>query len=127
MSFLSDFFHWVRTGEHRVENPPPQPEEILAEGSETYRSKNEDYGDSWRKVGEILHLLADGEPVVLETPRDHVSYGLFTRRLDKLARAYHGEFLGDDPNHEPVVDAHEDDMVYAAMSASNLQTNYDGE
>lgn len=98
------------------------PQSFLREGGDVYESKNDDYGDSWRKVGQILYLLADGETVELETPQDHVSYGLFTRRLDKFARAYHGEFLGDEPNHEPIVDAHTDEMVYAAMSASNLQS-----
>lgn len=96
------------------------PEDFLFDGAETYESKNEDYGDSWRKVGIILHLLANREPITLETPRDHISYGLFTRRLDKLARAYHAEFRADELNHEPTIDAHKDDMVYAAMHASLL-------
>lgn len=102
----------------------PPPHAILKEGGDVYKTKNEDYGDSWRDVGRILHLLADGETIELETVQDHISYGLFTRRLDKLARAYHGEFIDDDPNHEPVVDAHEDEMVYAAMSATNLLSDY---
>jgi hypothetical protein len=97
-----------------------EPPEILASGAETYREKNDDYGDSWRQVGEILHLLADGNTVELETRRDHISYGLYTRRLDKLARAYHGEFNADEMNFEPTVDAHEDEMTYASMHASLL-------
>lgn len=101
------------------------PHAILKHGGETYKSKNEDYGDSWRKIGVILHMLADEEPVVLETPEDHISYGLFTRRLDKLARAYHGEFIADEMNHESIQDAHEDEMVYAAMHSNNQQTKDD--
>lgn len=97
------------------------PEEVLIQGGETYQSKNDDYGDSWRKVGEILYLLVGEEPITLETPQDHISYGLFTRRLDKFARAFHGEFVSDaEANHEPVIDAHKDDMVYSAMHSSLL-------
>jgi len=101
------------------------PQEILSDGAETYEQKNDDYGDSWRKVGEILHELADGEPVTLETPEDHIAYGLLTRRLDKIARAYHGELLADELNFESVTDSHEDEAVYAAMSASNQQARDD--
>lgn len=96
-----------------------RPEDILSNGAETYRAKNEDYGDSWRKVGEILHSLAGGEPVTLESTEDHIAYGLLTRRLDKIARAYHGELLADNLNFEGVVDSHQDEAVYSAMSASN--------
>lgn len=96
-----------------------RPQELLADGAETYERKNDDYGDSWRKVGEILHNLADGEPVVLSSAEDHIAYGLLTRRLDKVARAYHGELLAEEQNFESVADSHEDEMVYAAMSASN--------
>lgn len=99
-----------------------KPENILYRGAKTYADKNDDYGDSWQKVGQILHLLAGEDGVTLTTPEEHVSYGLFTRRLDKLARAFHGEFFGDETNYEPTVDAHEDEMVYAAMHASLLDS-----
>lgn len=95
------------------------PEDVLFEGAETYEKKNEDYGDSWRQVGEFLHEIAGDDGVVLETPEDFISFGLFTRRLDKLARAFNGEFNTDSLNFEDVVDAHEDESVYAAMHASN--------
>lgn len=95
------------------------PEEYLSDGAEVYAEKNEDYGDSWRKIGEILHLLSHGETVELETPEDHIAYGLYTRRLDKIARAFNGEFVAEDMNFESIEDAHQDEMVYAAMHASN--------
>lgn len=96
-----------------------EPDDILFGGAETYEEKNDDYGDSWRKIGTIMHMLANGQPITLETPEDHISYGLFTRRMDKIARAFNGEFCADDMNFESVKDAHEDEMVYAAMHASN--------
>lgn len=95
------------------------PEEYLSDGAEVYAEKNEDYGDSWRKIGEILHLLSHGKTVELETPEDHIAYGLYTRRLDKIARAFNGEFIAEDMNFESIEDAHQDEMVYAAMHASN--------
>lgn len=96
-----------------------EPPAFLREGADVYARKNDDYGDSWRKVGEILHLLSNGETIELNTPEDHIAYGLYTRRLDKLARSFNGEFLADEMNFESVEDAHSDEMTYAAMSASN--------
>lgn len=101
------------------------PAEILDSGGETYARKNDDYGDSWRKVGEILHSLADGEPVELVSVEDHIAYGLLTRRLDKVARAYHGELLAEDMNFESVTDSHKDESVYSAMSAANSMSRND--
>jgi len=93
--------------------------EILTDGADTFAEKTEDYGESWKKIGEMLLMLNDGEPIQLETKEDFVSFGLFTRRLDKFARALNGEFCTKDLNFESVADAHEDEMVYAAMSAVN--------
>ena len=102
-----------------------EPDDILFGGAETYEEKNDDYGDSWRKIGKIMHMLANGQPITLETPEDHISYGLFTRRMDKIARAFNGEFCADEMNFESVQDAHEDEMVYAAMHASNQEDRKD--
>lgn len=96
-----------------------EPDDILFDGAETYHEKNDDYGDSWRKIGKIMHMLANGRPITLDTPEDHISYGLFTRRMDKIARAFNGEFCADEMKFESVQDAHEDEAVYAAMHASN--------
>lgn len=93
--------------------------EILNEGADTYQLKNKDYGESWKNIGHILYTLARGEPVVLETPEDYIALGLFTRRLDKFARSFNGEFLADEMNFESASDADEDEAVYAAMQAEN--------
>lgn len=98
---------------------PTDPTDILFDGAETYDEKNADYGDSWRLVGEILHKLAGGRPITLETKEDYISLGLFSRRFDKIARAFQGEFIADEMNFEATADAHEDEMVYAAMHAAN--------
>lgn len=94
------------------------PSDILRQSAETYQKKNEDYGSSWYAIGEILCGLTHGESITLETPEDFVSFGLFTRRLDKLARAFSSEFLSDDVNFEAVEDSHMDASVYASMHAS---------
>jgi hypothetical protein len=96
------------------------PSQILRESAETYQKKNADYGESWRAIGEILHGLTKGKPVVLETPDDFVSFGLFTRRMDKLARCFNGEFLSDNLNFESIADSHSDEAAYAAIHAALL-------
>lgn len=96
------------------------PQEILEDCAETHESKNADYGSSWKAIGEILFNLTNGEEVVLNSPEDFVSIGLFTRRMDKLARAFHGEFVADDMAHESLFDSHADESTYAAMHASTF-------
>lgn len=97
----------------------PTPTDILNESIETHEQKNDDYGAAWRRGGEMLSLLAD-EPITLETEEDYISLGLFIRRLDKIARAFNGEFLADDLNYESVTDSHSDEATYGAMHASLL-------
>ncbi len=95
--------------------------DILNEGAETYKRKNEDYGESWQNIGKVLFLLANEQPVVLESPEDWIAAGLFTRRLDKFSRSFNGEFLTEEMNFEAATDADEDESVYAAMQAVNKQ------
>lgn len=95
------------------------PEDFLFDGAATFQKKTKDYGQSWKTIGYILWQMANEEPITLESPEDIISFGLFTRRMDKMARAFHGEFQAEEMNFESVVDAHEDEMVYAAMAATN--------
>ena len=101
--------------------------DTLIDGAETFEEKSEDYGMSWKLIGEILLMLNEGEPLTLETKEDFVSFGLFTRRLDKVARAFNGEFRQDDLNFESVADSHMDSAVYAAMSAVNQRDRQSAE
>lgn len=96
------------------------PQDVLNDCAETHESKDEDYGSSWLAIGEILFNLSDGEEVVLSSPSDFVSLGLFTRRFDKIARAFHGEFVSDEMAHESLFDSHADEATYAAMHASTF-------
>ncbi len=93
--------------------------DVLTDGAETFELKNKDYGESWKNIGHILYKLANEQPVVLESPEDWIAAGLFTRRLDKFARSFNGEFLTNELNFESAIDADEDESVYAAMQAVN--------
>lgn len=95
--------------------------DILRSNADTFEKKTTDYGESWRKIGDIFHLLSNGEPITLTSPEEFVAMGLFTRRMDKLAREFYGTFFADGMNFEGPVDSAEDESVYAAMSASNLR------
>ena len=94
--------------------------DILRSNAETFEAKTQDYGQSWRSQGEIISIMAHGEPIVLETKEEIVAFGLFTRRLDKLCREFYGTFFADEMNFEGPMDSAEDESVYAAMSAANL-------
>lgn len=95
--------------------------DILRKGAEVYETKNQDYGDSWRKVGESMALWSNNRPVVLRTPNDFIRFALFARRLDKMIRAFNGEFHAESINHESMKDSHQDESVYAAMHASTYE------
>lgn len=106
-----------------------QPDQILRANAETYRKKNSDYGNSWRLAGETLSLWlrhAGLETVEIDTdPETWNSLGLFTRRLDKLIRAFNAEFVVEELNFESTADAHEDESTYGAMHASLLRADED--
>lgn len=101
--------------------------DILGHGAETYERKNADYGESWRNIGHILFQLANEQPVVLASPEDWIAAGLFTRRMDKIARSFNGEFLAEEMNFESASDADEDESVYAAMQAANKHDRHAAE
>lgn len=94
------------------------PADLLGEMGETYRRKNADYGDSWRRAGEIMHQMAGGEPVTIESVGEWIRIGLYFQRLHKLQRGFNGEFLADEMNFESIRDSHTDEGVYAAMHAT---------
>lgn len=101
------------------------PDEILQQNGETYQDKNDDYGDSWRLVGETLALwleaAGEDDATVPADPDTLASLGLFTRRLDKIIRAFNAEIIGGELNYESVMDAHTDESTYAAMHAALTQ------
>lgn len=100
------------------------PAENLRQNAETYQAKNADYGESWRAAGRIMAEACENagvdELTVPANPRALASLGLYFRRLDKLLRGFHGEFLTDAPIFESIQDSHDDESTYAAMHSTLL-------
>lgn len=95
--------------------------EILHDSASLHEDKQKDYGRSTRLTGSILWQIAGGEPFMVEGPEDLMSLGLYTRRLDKMARSFRGEFILDGLNFESINDSHNDESVYAAKHTALLE------
>lgn len=106
-----------------IRHPKTVPE-MLEENAKTYRTKNADYGDSWRTAGKIIEMWmnqADVDEIVLPADANVINrFLLWGRRLDKDTRGFNGEFLADEMNHESTVDAHLDNSNYSTMHAKLL-------
>jgi len=93
--------------------------EILEESGELYEEKEADYGQSWKLVGKTIKLWLDHlgqDSLELTNQQELNSFGLFTRRLDKMIRAFNGWFCADEMQvNESVVETQEDMIPYAAM------------
>lgn len=105
------------------------PNDVLEELSDVFDRKNDDYGNSWEKVGvmkrvmadeigpRVMYLTPDGkyhdteqpnsvEAVVLaDTPQKESTFeenadDVITRHLDKVVRAYNLIFMKDEPDVE---------------------------
>lgn len=102
---------------------PRTATDILTDSQELYEKKNDDYGDSWKLTGATLSLWCQHQEIdkltIPTTPEHLISFGLFTRRLDKMIREFNGWFMlerGDDLRvDESTAETHEDDVPYAAM------------
>lgn len=102
------------------QGPPRGALDVLADSTDLYERKNADYGDSWQLVGKTMALWLDHQGVdELTIPTDaHTlnSFGLFTRRLDKMLREFNGWFVADEMQvSEAIAETHQDDVPYAAM------------
>jgi hypothetical protein len=58
---------------------------MMERWTDTYRKKNQNYGNSWQLTGQIL-ALAFPNGVMLDTPRKFIVIGMVTRMLDKILR-----------------------------------------
>lgn len=105
------------------------PADILTENATLYEAKNEDYGDSWRLVGETIALWADEldvDELDLTDPHTAILLGLYWERLIKIVRAFNLEFNDASPNNEATAESHADSSTYAAMAAA-LRENAESE
>ncbi|MCP3685788.1 MAG: hypothetical protein GY861_24330 [bacterium] len=82
--------------------------ELLMECIDTFKERNEEYGDAYKTAGGILcKMFPDG--VTLKTESDFIRYSLFSHSFNKLLR-YASNF--NRGGHE---DSAKDLSVYAAM------------
>jgi hypothetical protein len=58
---------------------------MMERWTDTYKRKNQNYGNSWQLTGQILALVFP-EGVTLDTPRKFIVIGMVTRMLDKILR-----------------------------------------
>jgi len=97
------------------------PGDVLMDNARLYAEKNDDYGNSWRLVGETIALWSDElnvESVDLSDPTQAAMLGLYWERLIKLVRGFNLEFSEQSPNNESTSESHADASTYAAMQAA---------
>jgi hypothetical protein len=81
---------------------------ILANAAKIYKSRNEEYGDAYKKFGNlVIALFPDG--VVLKTKEDFDRWGVLTILLSKIQRYCANFNKGGHP------DSLDDSMSYSAM------------
>lgn len=83
------------------------PADILRGCADLFESRNPEYGDNYRRFGEILRLLMP-QGVHVESPEDMSRLGVFVQVVSKIAR-YGNNFESGHP------DSLDDLIVYAAM------------
>ena len=92
--------------------------EIFEQRKDVFMKKNQDYGCSYIKSGEIMNYILDGKQPILKTAEDHMAYQLIIRKLDKLLRFCNLRFTEHkDQVGEKIVDTISDDGVYSFMLA----------
>jgi len=87
------------------------PDQILKELSDLYLEKNKEYGDAWKRQGEVLHALYP-EGITLSCPDDYLRFHLMVQIVIKTNR------IATDKNHK---DSPRDLAVFCAMLASVME------
>jgi len=93
---------------------------IFDENKKVFLQKANDYGQAYVKAGELLEKIFP-EGLVLKTWRDHCSYQIITRKMDKLLRYANLRFLKRNNSHsvkESISDTLGDDATYSMMLAA---------
>lgn len=85
-----------------------KPDEHLCCMAATYSDRNKEYGDAYKRHGEVMAALFPN-PIALENATDHNRFALLTMVVGKLVR-YSSNFIAG--GHE---DSLHDMAVYAAM------------
>lgn len=101
-------------------------EKIIAlfdERKKVFEKKNADYGCAYIKSGELFEKIFP-EGITLKTWKDHCSYQLMIRKMDKLLRYINLRFINKEIGaqvQESISDTLGDDGVYSFM-LSELET-----
>ena len=119
---LPDYFE---LNEVALENPSNMmPDDTLTEKikqlfedrKELFVFKNQNYGNSWVKTGEILSLIFKNGGIHLKSREDFIGFGVIVRMLDKYVRYCNLKYAGEeDKVGESICDTVGDLGVYALM------------
>lgn len=96
----------------------------MLDAIDTHEQKNADYGGAWWLASATLSMWCDHlgiDDLDVGPDSDSItSLTLYERRLEKLIRAFNGEFEDDDlqVSDESIIDSHADAVPYAAMHAT---------
>jgi hypothetical protein len=89
---------------------------LFEDRKELFVSKNQNYGNSWVKTGEILSLIFKENGIHLKTREDFIGFGVIVRMLDKYVRYCNLKYAGEeDKVGESICDTVGDLGVYALM------------
>lgn len=89
---------------------------LFQKRKDVFLKKSNDYGNAYLKSGEILEKIFP-QGIILRTKKDHCSYQLLTRKLDKLLRYTNLRFSNKTSKikDETIGDTLGDDAVYSLM------------
>ena len=103
-----------------------EADELLTQLSELYKKKNEDYGSSWTKTGEILEILFEGKEIKINSIKDYNVLALLIRILDKICRFTNIYFISKNMKiNEKLVETASDTSVYWSMLACLVEKDDD--
>lgn len=108
---MSDIDITIESRPRPPRSPTTDPAEVLAEMAETFRDRNDVYGDNWLGVGRVLHALHP-EGLRMENARDFEIGHLYLLVIVKLTRFSNSLCTHKDSIH--------DLAVYAAMIEAAL-------
>jgi len=96
---------------------------LFEDKKDLFIDKNSNYGCSYIKSGELIHLILEGKELNLKTPEDHIAYQIIVRKLDKLIRFITLRFTSEtDKVGEKCAETMGDDGVYSLMLSALMDS-----
>jgi hypothetical protein len=78
------------------------PDEALQNMAETFKSRNNLYGDNYKNLGNVIEAIMRG-PVTLNTSYDYEVYQMFSFIVSKITRFASSGFTHQDSIHDAAV------------------------